>query len=196
MFIVIMLSVLILLISLFITFISLRLRYELKLLKLYYSDEFRKPLLQKFYDFIDDLRVKENVYLKIHDDILSLNNIDEESKLKDNSVVGIYTYLKPEFNTEEKRKERNLPRIEIKKGLEEVWVYAHELGHHFAITKESNHSEEKADNYIKIFAEQCFNEEELSILKSTIEIYSKEKLDIEDGYYKWEKKQLKKRFYV
>ena len=90
---------------------------------------------------------------------------------------------------------------EIKLYNKDVWTYAHELGHHFAVNYKNDDSEDAADTYIKIFAEECFSPLELHFLKSSIEIYSKQKLQLDDNVYldyeklemtKFKKEQIKK----
>lgn len=178
------------------------LNWKLEYLKLKYDAETdhmknTKPLLQKFYDFIDNLRKKELIYLTVYNSFKELNaeKLAKNPELPDSKLAaGTYVFLKPEHDDPFARLKFKLPRINIlthEAYLEEypesdfspmrqVWTYAHELGHHFAIKEKNDYTEETADAYISKFAHDCFTHEELVILKIPIEIYSGIKYDNEN----------------
>jgi len=147
-----------------------------------------QPVLRKFYYFLDDLRKKENIFIEFHDSIKSLNKekIATNPDLELGScTVGVYRYLKSEFDTPENRVIRNLPKIELlndkanKKNngkdfypLSFVWTYAHELGHHFAIKNFNDETEEKADEYVHTLATECFTDEEFFAVRHSIAAHS------------------------
>lgn len=162
------------------------------------SNDFCQPLYDKFWIFIDEKRKEENVFLTFYDSIEKLNEVRLNKKSND-LACGLYTYLKAENDSPETRKLWSLP--EIKLYDKDVWIYAHELGHHFAVNYKNDDSEDAADAYIKFFAEECFSPLELHFLKSTIEIYSKQKLQLDENVYldyeklemtKFKKDQIKK----
>ena len=97
-----------------------------------------------------------------------------------------------------------MPKIELIKEKDEipsynnVWTYAHELGHHFAIKEKDDHSEKAADNYIITLAKRCLNDFEIGILEIGLNIHSGIKLSenysLLDPYAKeFAKEKIKKK---
>jgi len=148
-----------------------------------YSQSYRTPFLKKFWEFLDSVRREEHIYFKMHNTIESLNAEDiSKNPSYNNFACGRYTHLKKEFDTATKRQQHKLPLIELVKdsykdkatyGLfSNVWVYAHELGHHFAIKTENDCSEIAANRWIEKLARQCFDEYEFAILEIPISVHS------------------------
>lgn len=155
-------------------FISSRYDIVMELL----SDEVQKKLEHKFFNFIDEKRKSEQVYLKVFDDIDALNkhrNGGLASTDDTDRAIGLYEYYKPEYDTPAKRVLNQMPKICLCN--DNVWVYAHELGHHFAIKLEQDTSEERADSFIKTFAEECFTPLEFFAMHCGISAFSHCKLD-------------------
>lgn len=148
-------------------------------------------LRKKFWSYLEKVRKEEQIYFKLYDTIEELNaeDIKDSSFDKSNMAAGCYTYIKKMFDTPQKRLLNKLPLIElIKESPEEiknnelntVWVYAHELGHHFAIKEDDDTSEEAANRWIEKLARRCFNDYEIALLEVPITIHSGVKLS--EGY--------------
>jgi hypothetical protein len=138
------------------------------------SDEFQQPIIEKFWAYLDKIRISENIYIEMYDTIEEMN----PNRTPDKYAAGTYVHLKPAYDTEINRIIHKAPKIRLVNESKNtnVCTYAHELGHHFAITKHGDDSEEAADAYIMQLGLECLDRFELVILGNKLEIHSKVKL--------------------
>ena len=145
--------------------------YKYKTALLWFSDEYRKPIMDKFWSYLDNIRKQENIYLEMFDTIEELN----PNTAREEYAGGLYEYLKPEADTQEKRDKYKLPKIKLHKKSTAL-TYAHELGHHFALKERGDRSEELSDTYIMNSALSCLTKFEIVIIGISLEIHSGVKL--------------------
>jgi hypothetical protein len=151
------------------------------------EDKNRKKALGKFKRAMFDICDKESIYIEFFNDYYQLNEVTVKNSVDGTTLFfdkkgmpfnfnelagGRYIYLKKEYDTPEKRVERQMPKIELNKNKEFMWTLAHELGHHFTIQYQNIETEEAANKYIKTLAEQLLTKKEQKFIQTEIEIYS------------------------
>ncbi|MFA5153778.1 MAG: hypothetical protein WC554_14550 [Clostridia bacterium] len=147
----------------------------------------KKEVCQKFKNLLFEICDKESIYIKFYNDEYQLNDVTVkysetgERNLVDskgntvfdgNLATGKYVYLKKECDTPEKRVQRQLPKIQLRKNEDVTWTLAHELGHHFTIQYKGIETELAADHYVKTLAEQLLTKKEQELLEIEIRVYS------------------------
>jgi len=135
-----------------------------------------KKIEEKFYKKLLTVCKKEQIYINFYDNIYELNEIkEEEYKLKNLSTgklaVGRYVHLKPHYDSPLNRVNYKLPEIKLIKEENNVWTFAHELGHHFCVKNNDDDSEKGANRYIKTLAKQHLNIYERNCLRIHISVY-------------------------
>jgi hypothetical protein len=149
-----------------------------EILLMWSSQEHQNIILTKYFNYLEKLRNDENVFIRYYDNADSLNANRSGCSKNSERAAATYSYLISLLHDEDLQ----LPRINLVKedDIENVvWLYAHELGHHFAICYDKDYTEERANQYRKIFAEQCLSYEELVKIGISIECYSHEKFDFD-----------------
>lgn len=119
---------------------------------------------KNFHDFLIRKIQKECIYVESFKTIEDIN-----ANNKSERVLGYYKYIKNATPIENFT--NRLPKIEWceqhifgkRKTLFPLMTLAHELGHHYAITKDNDRSEQKADEYSIILFKEYF-----SIIKQII----------------------------
>ena len=141
----------------------------------------------KFRTLLLDICDKESIHIELFNDYYHLNDVqvkylqsgekylvDSRGKILNEHelAAGRYIFLKPEYDTPEKRIQRQLPKIQLRKEEDYTWILAHELGHHFTIQYMGLETEEAANHYIKTLAEKLLTKEERELLEIEIRVYS------------------------
>lgn len=128
----------------------------------------------RFYNYLSNLAVKERIFIVYHNSLKDLNKNRKDKK----RALGTYNYVEDELTSIEKFKYR-LPRIELskesafnnKKSVFNLMTFAHELGHHFAITRKKDTSEKKADEYAVKILKKVFPTWKLIIYSPILLLY-------------------------
>lgn len=115
---------------------------------------FRKFLIKKI--------KKENVLVFEHKNTKSLNLhiYKKYSHLK--YAGGIYSYYENyknnsvEYINQEIHISKKQPQILTNKSISVLMIFAHEIGHHFEITRNNNNGEKVADEYSIKLLKECF----------------------------------------
>jgi hypothetical protein len=117
---------------------------------------------------------------------LNADRLSLVSNASPGSAAGCYIHFKKECDSPLKRRINKMPKIYVVKNKNEfdnLWVLAHELGHHFAITLHDDHSEEGADNYIMTLAQERLTKFEVACIGGPLQIYSHKTLDFDYEKY-------------
>jgi hypothetical protein len=152
--------------------------YKYKILADWFKPELQKPILTKYLNYLEKLRLQENVFIRYYDSSVELNADRSDHNENSDEAAATYSY----YIDLHKSDVNQMPRINLVKSdnFEDiVWLHAHELGHHFAIMYDNDYTEERANEYRKIFAEECLTHEELVIIGVSIETFSHTKLDFD-----------------
>ena len=108
-----------------------------------------KKLYNRFNKHLLSMVKDELIYMRYYNNIKELNNTYKTmgSYSSSNSVLGLYSYIKDATVFENMK--HQLPKIHIIKSdkIGDLMTFAHELGHHFEITKNKNFTERAADEY-------------------------------------------------
>lgn len=128
---------------------------------------------------LNHICIQENINIQYFDNIYELNNIDSQKlsnltssgSLNDQSLaVGKYVHLR-DMDLKEQH-EYGYPKIQlINNDKYLTWIFAHELGHHFALKFQNDNSEKAADNYIATLCEKHLSEIDQDILRVYIKFY-------------------------
>lgn len=113
---------------------------------------------KKFNYFLTNICKKEGILVAYYDDIIDLNVAvygAEETKKKEPGklAVGVYSWN----NTKKTSRISLAKRISIYNKTMNLMVFAHELGHHYAIKNHRNRSEEMADLISVQLFQKCFS---------------------------------------
>ena len=158
-----------------------------------------EKVLEKFRSKLLGICEQEGIPIKLYDDIYKLNDMsplaDKETML--NAACGRYVYLNDKgkelynqirdiektFGFPEgyaiKKTIPEYPRIELIKDFD-TYTLAHEVGHHFCIKENENHTEEAARNYIMTLAKQCLSPVECLRIRIALEVHSELELHIKN----------------
>lgn len=134
----------------------------------------REIVKEKFKTLLLELCDKEQIKVRLHDTIYDLNEQRLQKVDPDNLAVGVYSY-KRYTDTKKLYYSDELPRISLYKESS-VFTLAHELGHHFAIKTFCDETEETANRFVQILAENLLTNLERYILSISLECHSGLKL--------------------
>ena len=124
----------------------------------------------KFNELLFEVAQKENIKIVYYPDTILLSKSQSSYAKHNNEIVGLYTYLQNK-KTNEFIVNDEYPKISLTENYN-VFVFAHELGHHYAVTHENDTSEKRANAYISILANKLLTNLERFILHLEIGAHS------------------------
>jgi len=127
-------------------------------------------ILKKFDNYLWKFCEKEQIKVKIFDKIEDFN--EDCVNKKDNDIaVGLYT-RRINIETNKSLITDEYPRISLAKDYN-VFVFAHEVGHHLAIKNFNDRSENIACSFIVALAEECLTNVEQYIISIPLYVHSR-----------------------
>ena len=138
------------------------------------NDTLKNFVLNKFFRSLEKICKDENIKLTVFENIQKLNDYgwSKEGKISNLEAAGIYGY-RISIDSGKHIVNDKFPYIYLYKHQYNTMTFAHELGHHFAVTQLNDDSEETADAYIQILAEECLSNIERYALNTSLNVFSR-----------------------
>jgi hypothetical protein len=127
-------------------------------------------VLKKFDSYLHKFCKEEQIKVVFYDKLEDLNEGDILNK-KDNEIaVGLYTRRVNKM-TQETIIDDEYPKISLTNDYN-IFVFAHEVGHHLAIKNFKDRSENIASSFIVALAEECLTNIERYIISISLYVHS------------------------
>ena len=128
-------------------------------------------VLKKFDNYLRKFCEEEQIKVVLYDKLEDLNDGDVSSRKDNDIVLGLYTRIVNKI-TGETIIDDEYPKISLTKEDYNVFVFAHEIGHHLAIKNFKDRSENIANAFIVALAEECLTNIEQYIISIPLYIHS------------------------